>query len=38
MEILEFTNSTAFNAIFTIYTYMTVLTAPLFAMLALFRN
>ncbi len=36
MEIIEFTSSNAFNAIFTIYVHLTVLTAPLFASLGLF--
>lgn len=38
MEIIQFTNSMSFNAVFTIYTYLTVLTAPLFVVLALTRN
>ncbi len=38
MEIIEFTNDNAFNAIYTIYIHATVITAPLFAMLALTRN
>ena len=38
MEILDFTSDVTFNAIFTIYVYMTVLLAPLFAVLALTRN
>ncbi len=38
MEIIDFTTSISFNAIFTIYTHLTILTAPLFAMLALLRN
>ena len=38
MEIIDFTSDVTFNAIFTIYVYLTVLTAPLFAMLALTRN
>ena len=38
MSIIEFTNDNAFNAIYTIYVYITVITAPMFAMLALTRN
>ncbi len=38
MEIIDFTNSVSFNAIFTIYMYLTTLTAPLFASLALFSR
>jgi len=38
MEIYEFTTDIVFNTIFTIYVYITILTAPLFAVLALTRN
>jgi len=36
MEIVDWTTSVSFNAIFTMYMYLTVLTAPLFASLGLF--
>lgn len=38
MEVLEFTNNNAFNAVFTIYFYITVTMAPIFASIAVTRN
>lgn len=38
MEVLEFTNSNAFNAVFTIYVHITILLTPMFAAFALLRN
>lgn len=38
MEVLEFTNSDTFNAVFSIYFYLTVVTAPLMATIAATRN
>ena len=38
MEVLEFTNNDVFNAVFSIYFYLTVITAPLFATISATRN
>jgi len=38
MEVIDFTSSVVFNSIYTIYTYMTIMLAPVFALLALTRN
>lgn len=35
MEIMQFANADSFNAIFTIYVNVTIITAPLFAGFAL---
>jgi hypothetical protein len=38
MEVIEFTTNNAFNAIFSIYFYVTVIMAPIFASIAVTRN
>lgn len=38
MEIIQFTTSETFNAIFTIYTHITILVAPLFAAFGLMSH
>ncbi len=38
MEIYHFSNDTSFNAILSIYVTATVIMAPMFGMMALFRN
>ena len=38
MIILEFTNNDVFNAMFTIFVYITAVLAPLFAAISLLRN
>ncbi len=38
MQIFEFTDSNSFNVIFSIYVYLTIIIAPAFAVLSMFRN
>ena len=38
MEIIDFTNDIVFNTVFTMYTYMSAMLVPMFALLALLRN
>ena len=38
MQVIEVTNSNVFNVMFSLFVYLTAITSPLFAALALSRN
>ena len=38
MDVIQFTDSNVFNAMFSLFFYLTVILAPAFAVLGLLRN